>query len=50
MTSRKKVTKKAEMGWDGARDLNLTGFFFFSYLSYPPTHFLNIIAEGCFYS
>lgn len=39
--------KESRDGWDRARDLN---FFFFSYFSYTPTDFLNIIAEGCFCS
>lgn len=45
LLSRKKVAKKAEMGWDGVGGLDLNAYFF-SYLPYPSTDFTNAIAEG----
>lgn len=47
LLSRKKVAKKAEMGWDEVGGLDLTAYFL-SYLPYPPTDFTNAIAEDEF--
>lgn len=45
LLSRKKLAKKAEMGWDGVGGLDLNPYFF-GYCPYPPTDFTNAIAEG----